>query len=395
MGVIGRVIAGEGVRSAMRRTRGRIAEFAHQRWLLARGRFLTKLPRFPILNILSTPLTPRLGGIQVHLLARLRAERASRPVALLTPGLLTLSQPYMHARRVRLRLASGALYDDAFVDVVREAAAIAGARVLHFEGMFGIPTGSVLQLIEEGFEVVLSLHDFSLVSGDAYLDPSASTERRTLGNTLLQHARAVVYPSRFLERELGLLGRIIPAAPPPAHVVRDRKSSRPRIAFAGAVTARKGALLLRPIVESLAGRGIEWFVFGGGDVDVLRSLRKLRDVHVHGQYAMGTLPSLLARNAIDVVLLLSTEPEIYSLTLSESWMAGVPVIAFAHGAIDERVRDHDGGWLVPLEEGSAGIVAMIEHWLDGATLPRVPSHVETADDAARAYLSLYDMMGAT
>jgi glycosyltransferase involved in cell wall biosynthesis len=359
--LVRRVVAAEGLASAMRRGRGRVAEAVEQSLLLARGRFIGELPHFPILNILATPASARLGGVQVHLLARLRAERAMRPVALLTPRLLVLSQPRLHARRV----------PDRFLDAVREAAAITGARVLHFEGAYGIPTDSVLQWIDEGFEVILSLHDFALIANDPHhRDPSDETsERRTLGMQLLQRARAVVYPSRYLEREHGRAGTIVPAGvPPTARLQRSNTLHPPRIAIVGNITARKGAQLIAPIVEALRGRGVEWFVFGGGDAAVLASLRAL-NVAIHGHYAMGALPSLLAQNSIDVVLLLSIEPELYSLTLSESWLAGVPAIAFAHGAIEERIAQDGGGWLVPLERGAQGIVERIEQWLGGAVIP--------------------------
>jgi glycosyltransferase involved in cell wall biosynthesis len=380
--LVRRVVAAEGLASAMRRARGRVAEAVERSLLLARGPFIRELPHFPILNILATPAVARLGGVQVHLLARLRAERAMRPVALLTPGLLVLSQPRPHARRVTHR----------FTDAVREAATITGARVLHFEGAYGIPIGGVLQLIDEGFDVILSLHDFALIADDPHHRDAhdETSERRTLGMQLLQRARAVVYPSRFLEREHGRAGTIIPAGfPATAKPQRSNTPHPPRIAIAGNVTARKGAHLIAPIIEALRGRGIEWFLFGGGNATILRSLRALPNVAIHGHYAMGTLPALLAQHNIDVVLLLSIEPELYSLTLSESWLAGAPVIAFAHGAIEERIAQDGGGWLVPLERSAHGIVERIEQWLAGATLPRVPAHIATADDSARAYEQLY------
>ncbi|HEV7766183.1 MAG TPA: glycosyltransferase [Thermoanaerobaculia bacterium] len=380
--LVRRVIAGEGVASAMRRARGRALEAITQCLLLLRGRFVRELPTFPILNILSTPATPRLGGIQIHLLARLRAERALRPVALLTPGTLFLSQPRPHARRVRAN-------DGAFVDAVHEAIAITGARVLHIEGAYGIPVDGVLRLIDEGLDVVLSLHDFALIADDPHhLHPPSAPH--LLGRKLLQRARAVVYPSRFLELAHDHPGAIIPAGIPPVErPTRSKHAHPPRIAFAGSVQPRKGAHLIRPIVESLRGRGIEWFVFGGGNTDVLNALRTETDVRIHGQYAMGELPQLLAKNDIDLVLLLSIEPELYSLTLSESWLAGVPVLAFAHGAIEERVSEEGGGVLVPLEAGASGVVEGIERWLIDRKLPPVPTNIATAEDAARAYAELY------
>lgn len=355
--VIRRVIASEGLASALRRGQGRIAEATQEAAMLARGAFTRTLPQFPILNVLPTPATARLGGIQIHLIARLAAERAMRPVALYTPGLLTLSRPREHARRVKS---------------LAEAIAITGARWLHLEGAYGLDLDDVAA---QQRDVILSIHDFT-----AYGD-------------LLHSARAVIYPSRFLERFHGRAGTIIPAAiPATPRPQRTRTKHAPRIAFAGSVVTRKGAELIEPVIDALRGRGIEWLVFGGGRADVLRALRTHRDVYVHGHYAMGALPSLLGQHDVDVVLLVSTEPETYSLALSESWLAGVPVIAFAHGAIEERVHAHGGGWLVPLDQGVRGMAHAVDRFLHGERLPATPPHIEFAGDAARAVLALYDAL---
>ena len=41
-------------------------------------------------------------------------------------------------------------------------------------------------------------------------------------------------------------------------------------------------------------------------------------------------------------------PETWCYALSELWMAGLPVLAFDHGAPAERIRRAARGWLVPL-----------------------------------------------
>jgi O-antigen biosynthesis protein len=48
-------------------------------------------------------------------------------------------------------------------------------------------------------------------------------------------------------------------------------------------------------------------------------------------------------------------PEAHGLTLDECALAGVPVVAFDHGALAERIRAAGGGVLVPLAAGAAGI----------------------------------------
>ncbi|HEX3070199.1 MAG TPA: hypothetical protein VHX14_16655, partial [Thermoanaerobaculia bacterium] len=82
-----RVIRGEGPGSAFRRAAERIGESLRLQTRLVRGA-LSRTGRAPLLNVLATPPSPRLGGLQIQLLARLREEQAFRGVALLHPGVL-------------------------------------------------------------------------------------------------------------------------------------------------------------------------------------------------------------------------------------------------------------------------------------------------------------------
>src|SRR6202035_736868 len=76
-------------------------------------------------------------------------------------------------------------------------------------------------------------------------------------------------------------------------------------------------------------------------------------MRIRGYYRAGSLPRLLRRDGVDLALLLSIVPESYSLVLSECRAAGVPVVAFDHGAVADRIRAEGGGLLVAPEEGGA------------------------------------------
>ncbi len=58
----------------------------------------------------------------------------------------------------------------------------------------------------------------------------------------------------------------------------------------------------------------------------------------HGSYRRGELPQLLREHQIDLVCLFPIWPETYSYTLTESYMAKIPVISFDIGAIAERLK---------------------------------------------------------
>jgi glycosyltransferase involved in cell wall biosynthesis len=361
------VVRGEGLGSAYRRAVERIEESLRLQTRIARG-VLARSGRAPLLNVLATPPSPRLGGLQIQLLSRLREERAFREVALLHPGVLEVGTRAWRSPHTPLGRA------------IVDALARTGARGIVVEGTHGLAIEELLP-----FEnIVLAIHDLSLMT-----EPAAQP--------LLQHARAVIFPSAFLrdcyraqfelsDSDAHVIEPGIDIAP----VDRTRGPQR-RIAFAGNVRTHKGGGLLPDIVNAIPGE--EWHIFGGGDEELLCALRRMPNVFVHGYYRAGSLPSLLNKHAIGLALLPSIVPESYSLTLSECWLAGVPAVAFNHGAQAERIAGSGRGWLAPLNEGAAGIVNIVRRWLAGELTTNVPATVASSRDAALAHIALYRSLG--
>jgi glycosyltransferase involved in cell wall biosynthesis len=166
------------------------------------------------------------------------------------------------------------------------------------------------------------------------------------------------------------------------------------VALVGAATEMKGAALMPGIVR--AAEGLRFTVLGGGDAALLRGLRRLPRTRVRGYYRAGSLPRQLGARRADVALLLSQVPESYALTLDECWRAGVPVVAFDHGAVAERISRLGGGVLVPLARGAGGIAEALCALRDGSR-PRPPvpppAALTTPAQAARAHLLLYRQLG--
>jgi glycosyltransferase involved in cell wall biosynthesis len=304
------VIRGEGLASALRRTRER----------------LTRAERFDdrdveIINVCAD-ITPRSGGVAIQLLHRLHDEHALRKM------------------RVTTRLPSP-------------------DTAVHIESAHGFDFAEIVRFKK----FVISVHDFTLI---------ASRE-------VLEAATGVIFPSEFLRDAYGVAGEIVEPCLP--HV--EIGTGGTNIAFAGNVKRHKGGHLLPEIARSL---DVPFHVFGSGDVDLLRALRRVPNVVVHGYYRHGTLPSLLARYDIGRVVLPSIVPESYSLVLTECWQAGAAVAAFDIGAIAARIRRHGGGWLTPLESGAQGLVALLR--LPNVAVPQVPR-----SNAAAQHVALYRKWG--
>ncbi len=439
-----RVLQGEGLLGFRDRALDRLAAARRRRAFRTAASPIdaSAVPPTPVLHLAATPPVPSLGGVQVQLLARIEREARERAVALLYPRAgrwrLEVAAP---GGRQAWTLATPALYHElAIADAALEAAvtqsvAAAGARLLHVEGLAGLPLASLAALRRGGLRLLLSLHDmaafcprphlldsFTLRSCHYSRDARRCTacrnedwrieagwqERRRLAEELLAAADAVVYPSEFLRRaHLELFPGVDPARhrviapesdrlePPPAYdaapVDRTSPGAPLHAAYVGSVKPHKGALVFADLVTRLAaaipGR-VRWSVYGGGDADLLVELNRLPRVQVRGYYRNGSLPRLLRRARPDVALLLSIWPEAYGLTLSECRAAGIPVVAFDHGALGDRIRAEGGGILVSACAGAAGVADVLAGVVAGrVALPAVVSPPVAA--AAAAYRALY------
>jgi glycosyltransferase involved in cell wall biosynthesis len=383
------------------------------------------------------PPAPRFGGVQAQWLARLGAEQALRPTAILYPEAgeagnagntggyrLEVSTGPGGERRAFRRPgrppARRALRDPDFEAAVAWAAARVGARALQVEGAAGLPPASLLQLAREGLPLVLALHDFALFCPRPHLleepfrrfcgycrdlprcaaclgeAPEFQARWREAGAALLTATPAVlavVFPSAFLARtHAELFGpllphpRVIPPARPPSGPLpaplSDRSPSGPlrHLALVGGVQAHKGAEIFLEVVERLDREGrtdLAWSAYGGGDPALLARLRQTGRVRVRGYYRAGSLPRLLRRDRVDLAILPSVVPESFSLVLSECRAAGVPVLAFDLGAVGERLRNEGGGLAVPPAAGAAGMAALAAEVTGGGrALPPLAARTE-------------------
>jgi hypothetical protein len=375
-------------------------------------------------------------------------------------------------------LAGLAPADPELERAVAWAAGRCGATLLQVEGLAGMPLGSLLRLRESGLRLALAIHDFAafcprphlleslappapprfchysrdaarcarcLGRDAAGLAPGFQERRRELARQLLAGAAAVVYPSSFLARthdELfgggggagGGAARVIAPTGSPAlfgaHSARPQEPQRPQgpqgpplpprhVAWVGAVQPHKGALVFEAAVRRLAasGRPLRLSAYGGGDAEILTRWRRLPGLRVRGYYRAGSLPALLRRDGVDLALLLSVVPESYGLALDECAAAAVPVVAFDHGAVAERIALTGSGLLLAAavaddpEAAGAALALLLSDLLDSrlhvppppippppipppGQLPPPPSSAPRPPTAAAAdWLALYRELG--
>jgi len=119
------------------------------------------------------------------------------------------------------------------------------------------------------------------------------------------------------------------------------KGGKMRVILAGDIGPHKGALLFRSLAPAMARMGIELTVLGRIWVGAGRD--GLKCIPYEGP---DELRKLIGQIKPHLALIPSRAPETFSLVLSEMWESGIPVLASRIGALEERISQHGGGFLI-------------------------------------------------
>ncbi len=139
---------------------------------------------------------------------------------------------------------------------------------------------------------------------------------------------------------------------------KDRNSKDFNIAFVGAMAIHKGSNILKDLVKKNNNSNLKIHLFGKPNE---KDLTKSKGNYInHGKYTRGELPQLLIDNDIDLVCIFAPWPETYSYTLTESYMAQVPIITFDIGAVGDRVKNDNLGWVINFDTNSDKILEKIQ-----------------------------------
>ena len=181
------------------------------------------------------------------------------------------------------------------------------------------------------------------------------------------------------------------------HIQKDgisKKDSKiQNIAFVGVMVPHKGSKILKDLIKNKE-ENIRIHLFGKA---FEKELTKNKSNYVfHGEYKREKLPGLLVKNDIKLVCIFSTVPETYSYTLTETLMAKTPVISFDIGAVPERIKKDDLGWVIPLDSSVKDIYSNIKEILNNKDEYEVKKQncinykFKTIEDMQKEYISLYE-----
>lgn len=125
-------------------------------------------------------------------------------------------------------------------------------------------------------------------------------------------------------------------------------SEKLRVAFVGGISKEKGSFVSSELIKK-GPSDIQWYLFGTWGNNELSNLEK-KNYTKTGAYERNDLPELISKYKIDVICNFPLWPETFCYTLSEAVMCGVPVIATDIGALGERMKEMDCGWLVSVKD---------------------------------------------
>lgn len=145
------------------------------------------------------------------------------------------------------------------------------------------------------------------------------------------------------------------------HVTREENYNHKHlhVAFVGGICETKGSEVIYKLISQCTAE-FKWYIFGGIDSLELQQLEQ-KNLKKTGWYKREELKTLLDEHEIDIVCILSTVAETYCYTLSEVIACGVPAVVTDIGALGERMRKMDCGWLVPVDADCFDIINLLKY----------------------------------
>ena len=165
------------------------------------------------------------------------------------------------------------------------------------------------------------------------------------------------------------------------------------VAFLGGVSNEKGGKIAYKLIKH-GPSDIKWHLFGIWGYNDLSMLHQANYITT-GLYEREELPNLMKKYQIDLVCILSIWPETFCYTLSEAIQCHVPVIVTDIGALGERMKKLNCGWIVSVDHAYEETLEILIRIKDKGKEYQEKKErtfevsLKTADDMGQQYLSFY------
>jgi GT2 family glycosyltransferase len=217
-----------------------------------------------------------------------------------------------------------------------------------------------------------------------------------LHRRLLTGARRVFVPSRDtatrMERHFPDIAYTVRLHPEPARQVEIRRpvsDAVVRVAIVGAIGVNKGSARLLACARDALKQGlpIQFQLFGYAADEA--ALRRLRNVHITGEYRREDLPRLVAEHPCDLALFVGIWPETYCYALTDAYAVGLYPVSLDFGALGERIAASGVGTLLAPSSTPAEINAAII--AEAARSASWPANIEISEDYADLLVDYYGL----
>lgn len=222
---------------------------------------------------------------------------------------------------------------------------------------------------------------------------------RTVWNDFLSKMDKIIVPSNNTKNIINSVYKDIKIDVMPHGVNEMSRNYIPKIektfeiAFVGVVSVHKGGKVLNELIKK-ENREIKYHLFGKTEFP---SLSKNRSNYInHGAYKRDELSELLQDSKINLACLFSIWPETYSYTLTECIQNNIPVLTFDIGAIAERIKENNLGYVIPLDSSIEDIRRKIDEIKnDKVEYDKIVNNIKefkikTVEDMANDYNKIYE-----
>lgn len=275
--------------------------------------------------------------------------------------------------QLRATVKSFDKYDFNFMKLLFELIENLKIDLVHIHHLKNFPCD--LQFLPKRIKTIITLHDYYPIcpkvelinyndnlckNGEKldcmkcmkYANLDLETRKEAINN-LLENANTVIAPDESVLKEFNYYTnfkntKVIPHGINLNSFGKINKNKKidfkeKNIAFVGVITKHKGLEIVKDLIINNK-ENIVYHFFGLSNDDYLN--KNHNQFVYHGVYKQSELPRLLIKNKIDLVILPSILPETFSYTLSETILAGVPVVSYDLGAIANRIKKDNLGWVI-------------------------------------------------
>ena len=140
----------------------------------------------------------------------------------------------------------------------------------------------------------------------------------------------------------------------------NTNTDKKRIAFFGGMVPEKGSDIIYEMITKGDQRKYEWYIFGDIKEASLRNLEQ-DNLHKSGTYSRNDIPKIIEGCKIDLVCVLSTCPETFCYTISESIMCDTPILTTNIGAQGARAKQNGYGVTVPYTTNGTEVLKVLDN----------------------------------